>query len=311
MRRPLVTATALAALLSLGGCAALAQSLVDGELSRLRAAAALETRSTAVGPHLLVTLERRGDPTLVFLHGYSGSKDNWLWLVPHLPESWGVVAVDFAGHGDSSQPMDARYTLQNQRDWLATLLDERVEGRFHLVGNSMGGLIATLYAAEHQERLLSLTLVDAAGVRSAHKTPAWRAFERGENPYRVESVEDFDRFLHLVMKNPPAYPGVAKEHFARRAVEGRPFLEKMRADMASEIVFTEELLPGIRTPSLVLWGDSDAVLHPAMADVFCEGLPDCRKLVIADAGHVPFMERPAEVAEPLVDFVRSVDRCAR
>ncbi|MDN7227183.1 2-succinyl-6-hydroxy-2,4-cyclohexadiene-1-carboxylate synthase [Planococcus liqunii] len=97
-------------------------------------------------------------PTIVFLHGFTGSSKTWDEVVKFFPD-YKIVQVDLIGHGRTESPEDsARYTMERQIDDLDVLLRHLKIDDFALVGYSMGGRTALAYACTHPERLRALVL---------------------------------------------------------------------------------------------------------------------------------------------------------
>ena len=106
-----------------------------------------------------------GDP-IVLLHGFGGDLDNWLFNRDALAEAGEVVAIDLPGHGGSSKEIrDAG--LEELTGVLGGVLDALGLERVHLVGHSLGGAVAAAWAAEHPDRVASLTLIAGAGLGEA------------------------------------------------------------------------------------------------------------------------------------------------
>ena len=134
-------------------------------------------------------------------------KDNWLRFARPLTERYHVVALDLPGFGgDSSKPQQASYdvALGTQAERVANFA-AAIGVRRHLAGNSMGGHIAALYAARHPEQVLSLALIDNAGVMPARKSELFEDLERGENPLVVRQP-DFQKLLDFVFVQQPPLP---------------------------------------------------------------------------------------------------------
>src|SRR5690606_29500095 len=109
----------------------------------------------------------RGGPasgeTLILLHGFAADKDNWLRFSRHLTQDYRVIAVDLPGFGESDLPPGS-YDVGTQAERLANILDALGIRQAHVLGNSMGGHIAALFAARYPDRVHSLALFDNAGI---------------------------------------------------------------------------------------------------------------------------------------------------
>ena len=94
-----------------------------------------------------ITYLRGGDgPTVLLVHGFSADKDNWTWMSRYLTADYDVIAIDLAGHGESSRLPNASYDIRSQVERLEAFRAHLDVDRMHLAGNSMGGHISAAYA---------------------------------------------------------------------------------------------------------------------------------------------------------------------
>lgn len=296
-----------------GGGIWLSQSpgtLLSIAVSRERDGADLVARRLTLAPHEIVYLEG-GEPTgppVLLLHGFAADKDNWTRFSRSLKRAgFRIYAPDLPGHGESNRLSEYTYDIPSQVAFVEDFLGATGVESVHLAGNSMGGHIAAAYAATHPERVLSLGLFNAGGVTAPIASERSTLMnETGANPLIVKNLADFDRFLEFVFVVPPRMPTVVKQYFADRAVENRAFNNKIYGDISvrGRPMPLEPLLPQVTAPALVLWGDTDRVLHPSGAGVFAAGLPHPETIIMKDMGHSPMIERPAETAGIYIDFLK-------
>lgn len=106
-----------------------------------------------------------GAPTLVMLHGWQDNLASFHALVPYLPSEWGLLLFDWPGHGLSEhKPGDYYYPFYDYLDDLHQVLhQQRVSGPLILVGHSLGGLVASCYAAAFPDRIAALVMIEALG----------------------------------------------------------------------------------------------------------------------------------------------------
>jgi abhydrolase domain-containing protein 6 len=291
-----------------------AEALLSIAVARERGAGSLEQKTMRLDDHEIVYLDggAPGGAPVLLLHGFAADKDNWTRFSATLAGAgYRVLAPDLPGHGESSRLPEHTYDIPNQVDFVERFVQANGLDEVHIAGNSMGGHIAGAYAALHPARVISLGLFNAGGVTAPE--PSERTLimrETGTNPLLVESVEDFDRFLAFVFVEPPMLPTVVKQYFADRAVQNRAFNDKIYGDITGggRLLPLEPLLPRITAPALILWGDSDRLLHPSGAQVFAAGLADSETVILEACGHSPMIERPAETASIYVQFLdRSED----
>ena len=310
-----VRAVVLGLLLAAAGYAAAGLLAPDAVL---RAALALDAwRSGAerselqVGDHRWVLLSRgqaRGSRgALVLVHGFTGSKENWLNLLRALPGDRPVLMPDLPGWGESERRSEADYGYVAQAGRVAALIEAMDLREAVLIGHSMGGGIAALSAARSPQRLQGVVLMSAAGVRY-RDNDFGRAVLRGEHPFKAESAEELQRYLQLVFKQPPPLPWPLDA----------ALLERRRSDLAFEQSVLQAIargeqafLPGekagaIRLPVLLLGCTADPVIDPSAADAYAARIPQARFAWIEDCAHMPMMEQPAATAQALHDFMETL-----
>lgn len=235
--------------------------------------------------------------TVLLVHGMAGSKENWLLLAPYLTGHYHVIAPDQAGFGQSAEAVDNDYRISAQVERLREFADAMKLTRFHLVGHSMGGHSAGVFAARYPDRVQTLTLMNAAGV--PFKRNAFQAMiEQGENPFATETVEKFDAFMRLTFEHPPFAPPRLRLAYAERNAARSWLWNGILRRVSSEKsrYFLNGKLADIKAPTLVLWCDHDQLLDVSSVDAFRAGLPQASIEVLKGCGHMPMMEQPAETA---------------
>ena len=144
-------------------------ALMQSVLAQERTWAGLETKSIKVGDINFVYSEGgvKGAPTVLLVHGFSGSRDNWNRVAHRLTKKYHVVAVDLPGHGDTQAPATFGYQLADLSDAVRQfVLALGIQKDLHIAGHSLGGGIAVLYSALYFLEVKSVLLVDTAGVYS-------------------------------------------------------------------------------------------------------------------------------------------------
>ncbi len=263
----------------------------------------------ALGP------ERAGaGKPLVFVHGLSGSWPNWLEQLPVFAREHRVVALDLPGFGHSPMPAE-KLSIASYARLLDGLLDRLQVDAAAVVGNSMGGFVAAELAIAYPQRVERLVLVSAAGI-STHQqrsttraVPALRRLERiviasgawtaSKSDTVAKRARLRDLTLNVVARHPSRLPAALAAEQLRGA--GKPgFVQGLEAIVDYEI---RERLGEIACPTLIVWGDSDRLINVRDADVFAELIPNSRKVVFADTGHVSMLERPDEFNALLAKFL--------
>jgi pimeloyl-ACP methyl ester carboxylesterase len=302
---PLLIATLLG-MMAGAGCSRVSARLVEMKQRDYRSAARLTERRITVAGHEVVYLDRGSGDPMVLLHGFGGDKDNWAFFAREIPDRYRVIALDLPGFGESSRHPEERYDVRSQSARLLAFVDALGLPRFHLAGNSMGGHLAARFALDHPERVRSLTLIDAGGVVAPHPSEVARALEAGRNPLVVDSVEDFDHVMALVFVKQPPIPGFIKRYLAERALANRDFNQKIFADLRATSWRLEGELPGVRVPTLIVWGAEDRVIDVSAAGVFAAAIPGAQTAILPACGHSPMIEQPVETAQRYLGFLGSL-----
>ncbi|WP_236170860.1 alpha/beta fold hydrolase [Pseudomonas pseudonitroreducens] len=243
--------------------------------------------------------------TILLIHGFGADKSNWPRFARFLTRDYHVIAVDLPGFGDSSRPANISYDVGTQAERLADFMREQGIGRFHVVGNSMGGHIAALLAARHPQEVLSVGLFDNAGVMAPHQSELFeRLLKGGDNPLVLRRVEDFPALLDFVFVQKPPLPSRLRDYLAERSLERSAFNGMVFQQLRERYIPLEPELPKITAPTLLLWGDRDRVLDVSSIDVMKPLLKKPSVAILRDCGHVPMIERPEETARLYLDFLK-------
>lgn len=244
--------------------------------------------------------------TLVMIHGFGANRDNWLRMARHFTERYRVIALDLPGFGESSKP-DASYDVASQTERLHAFVTALNIEKPHLIGNSMGGHIAALYAARYPDQVSSIALLDNAGITSPRMSEMFQMIERGQpNPLVVRKAEDFGTLMDFVFVNPPPLPDSLKRHFAAQSMANQAHYDMIFTQLREQYVPLEPELPKIQVPVLVLWGDQDRVLDVSSIEVMKPLLQKPTVVVMKDCGHAPMIERPEETAQHYQAFLDSL-----
>lgn len=244
--------------------------------------------------------------TILMVHGFGASKDNWLRFARYFTEDYQVIALDLPGFGDSSQPY-ASYDVGTQVERLATFTQALQIEKLHLIGSSMGGHISALYAARYPEQILSVALLGNAGIDSPQKSELIERLERGEpNPLIVKTPQQFEQLLEFIFVEVPSMPERLKQALAERSIANSTHNERVFAQLVSRYIPLEPELPKIQAPTLLLWGAQDRVLHVSSVEVMRPLLQRPSVVIMQDCGHAPMLERPRETAEHYQAFLDSV-----
>ncbi len=274
-----------------------------------RARGGMEYRTLRVGSETWHYLERgpADAETVLIIHGFGGSKDNWSRFARFVTGEYRVVVPDLPGFGESARHPDWDYSLPAQRDRLHGFVEALGLETFHLLGVSMGGHLSALYTHRYPEQVVTLGMLDNAGVMSPVASDYLRALDAGENPLLVDDTGDFDRLFDYIFHEEPFIPWPFRRVYAHRAVEQSTFnriiFESLRAESGSYRDPLEKLLPEISQPVLIAWGEYDRIIDKSAIDVMRPLLPQAEVVILENTGHVPMLEKPEETARHYQAFI--------
>ncbi|MGH9253229.1 MAG: alpha/beta fold hydrolase [Vicinamibacterales bacterium] len=242
-----------------------------------------------------------GDPDgepVVFLHGWPDSWFSFSRVLPLLPVTLPAIAIDQRGFGDSDRP-DSGYAIAELGADVIAFLDALDIERATLVGHSFGSFVARQVAMAQPQRVAALVLI---GTGFAASNPVTRELQNVLrdllDPIPMEFAREFQAST--------AYRPLPPEFFERIIAESLklpPRLWRLAIDRLIEYDDTQQLAR-IEAPTLLLWGDRDALFSRSEQDRFLTALPAARLTVYEETGHCPNWERPEQVAADIHDFLR-------
>jgi pimeloyl-ACP methyl ester carboxylesterase len=243
-----------------------------------------------------------GSTMLVVVNGLGGLAWSWARFTAALPAGLETLVLDLPGHGEVAPAADYRYGA------IVAQVDVRVAGldHFALLGHSVGGAVAWLYAARHPDRVSRLILVEPA---APHQSP----FLRGPapapvHPYSFASPAEAQQWL--VRLDPSVTEEDVRRDYRQRGdgrwepdhdpaifpalvEDGREHGDDFRAELGL-----------IRTPTLVVWAERTFTTAEQRAEIV-DAIPNARSVVVEGAGHLVNRERPGALAALVAEFLRA------
>ncbi len=253
-----------------------------------------------------------GDPAgmpVVMIHGLAGCWQNWLENILPFAHRYRVIVPDLPGFGQSDMPRDP-ISIPGYAHTVHALLGQLGVSRAALVGNSMGGMVSLQAAIDYPDAVACVIAVSPAGLATRMAKP--------------EPVQPAIRAIDAVMRHSTA----RRNHLVRRPGLRRVALlsviahpERIRPELAWELFngagkagfvpaletimrhdFSERL-GEVTAPALFVWGRADRLITYRDADRFVRRMPNARKLVVRDTGHMTMLERPAWFNSVAADFI--------
>jgi pimeloyl-ACP methyl ester carboxylesterase len=249
-------------------------------------------------------VEGHGDPVL-FVHGLLASSATWQEVLGPASAGRPAIAVDMPGFGCSDRPWPYDYTAGAQARSLVEYLDARAIARAAIVGNSLGGAVAMLVAAEQPDRVTALVLVAPATPEApigwaerALRTPVLGeiALALANRPMvalglRHRLFANSGRVVERAIDDawfPLTVPGTARAALAAIRTDPRPY---------------RGLEARVRVPSLIVWGREDRLIPVGEAERLRARIPGSRVVLIPDAGHLPQREQPEAFSRAVAEFL--------
>lgn len=238
-------------------------------------------------------------PPVVFVHGYGGDLNNWLFNQEVLAEHHTVYAIDLPGHGGSSKDVGAG-DLASMTAAVAAWLEALDIDRAHLVGHSMGGAVALQLAAVHPDKVASVTGIAPAGLGPDIAMDYINGFIEASRGKKLEPV------LQMLVANPALVTRDMIEDVLKfKRIDGvDAALKKMRDALfpgGRQAVSLRDGLAKLSQPVQVIVGAKDRIIPSA---AHAKGLPGNVKVhVLENAGHMPHMEASSDVNRLIAEIV--------
>ncbi len=242
---------------------------------------------------------------VIMLHGFGSSLQTWEPWAEALQSEHRVIRFDLPGSGLSEPDTTGDYSDARTMALLAALMDQRGVAQASLIGNSIGGRIAWEFAARYPRRVTKLVLISPDGFASA-------GFAYGQKPSIPATIKLMRYVLPkaLVRMNlVSAYGNAAAltdatvnryyDLMLAPGVRGA-MIERMQQTVLED---PEPQLRSIRAPTLLIWGEKDALIPFSNAADYIRDLPNARLVSFPGLGHVPQEEAPALSLPPVKSFL--------
>jgi pimeloyl-ACP methyl ester carboxylesterase len=266
--------------------------------ARLRLSGAESHTTTVRGAtvHYYVMGRAQGPP-VVLVHGLGGRSEDWRNLAPHLTEAgFRVYLPDLLGYGHSDKPGDFSYSIADEAEVVVGFLDALSLKQVDLGGWSMGGWIVQRIAAEHPERVHKLMLFDSAGL---FVKPAWDTAL-----FTPESATELAKLDDLLTPHAPNLPDFVVRDILRASRQDAWVIHRALASMLTGRDTTDTLLPQLKMPVLLVWGEADQITPISEGKTMQALIPKAQLRVIQGCGHLAPSLCAGQVGPHVVAFLR-------
>jgi 3-oxoadipate enol-lactonase len=257
---------------------------------------------SATASEVRIAWERRGDgPPLLLIHGLGYARWGWESVVEPLAEDFSLLLFDNRGIGESDAPPGPYTVAELAGDTLGVLDAAGVE-RAHVLGTSLGGMVAQELALAAPERVDRLVLAcTTPGGPSAAPMPQRTVQLFAEGPTLPPEVA-LRRFVENALA-PGADPAIVDRILEHRLATAQP-LTAWQAQAAAGMTFdAADRIATIEAPTLVLHGTDDFVVDPANADLLLSRIPGARLELFPGTGHLFFWEQPERFVRAVKEFL--------
>jgi pimeloyl-ACP methyl ester carboxylesterase len=249
-------------------------------------------------------------PPVIFVHGLSGCWQNWLENIPRLAQERRCIALDLPGFGASEMPQQ-KITISGYGETVVAVgtalgLEQPVD----VIGNSMGGFIAAEIGISHPDFARQIVLSSAAGIsitnlkrRPVLTAARITAAATNVTLARSERMAKRPGLRHIALGYVFRHPTLIDSDLAFQMIQGsgKPgFIPGL--DALTDYDFRERL-EEVNVPVLLVWGEDDNLVPVEDADEFERRIPNARKVILEDTGHVAMLERPETFNDLVVDFL--------
>ena len=291
-------------------------AILQNYLIQERKAAGLSSKTVQIGNITWSYNEggSRANPSILLIHGLAGNRDNWSRVAHYLTPYYHVIIPDLPTNGDTKVPENFDISIPNVTEQLRQFVEKiDIEDRLNVAGHSLGGSIATVYAAQYPFDTQSLFLLNSAGIYKHALTPYT------QNPSSLKQLivskpGDFDGVMHQLMQNPPAVPFKLKQAQDQKLIAQAEQTQKMIDQVVTlNRIYTPDsfarLTKSVEAPTLILWGRQDKIINVEAANELQSLLKRAETPVILNnVGHMPILEAEQQVALHYLPFLAKTQK---
>jgi len=246
---------------------------------------------------------------LLLIHGTSSSLRTWDGVTAQLKSQYRIIRFDLPGFGLTGPNPNHDYSTRYYNQVIDSFLAALHVSRVIIVGNSLGGSIATQYAIYQPAKVRGLVLVDAAGLPPAKKTTGAIGFKLAQMPV-INRLLTIITPRELVKKSlQDAYGDTGKvtdslttQYFDMLTREGnrQALVDRMRQGWQEK---NSDFLSNVQSPTLIVWGSKDQLIPVENAELFQQKIKNSQVHIWDNLGHVPMEEDPAAFSDILRKWV--------
>lgn len=202
---------------------------------------------------------------IVILHGFSSNKESILPMGCNLTTKYRVIIPDLVEHGNTKKLNleESDLTIEFQLNLLKKFIDNvSNNNKVHIVGYSMGGLLAGCFSAEYPDMVKTLTLISPAGISMINHSPVYRYYlETNDNLLSIRTEQKAKKLLHLLHCKYKLLPNIVFKYFSNLYNKNADNYDRVFEELIIQgYPYLETKLKYIESELLVIWGDDDQVI---------------------------------------------------
>ena len=251
---------------------------------------------------------------LLLIHGTSSSLRTWDGVTAQLKNQYRIIRFDLPGFGLTGPNPNHDYSTRYYNEVIDSLLRALQISRVIIVGNSLGGAIATQYAIYQPGKVRGLVLVDAAGLPPAKKTTGAIGFKLAQMPVINQLLTKITPRVLVKKSLEDAYGDIGKvtdsltaQYFDMLTREGnrKALVDRMRQGWQ---VTDGNFLTKVEAPTLIVWGSKDRLIPVENAALFQQKIKNSQVHIWDNLGHVPMEEDPVAFSDIVLKWRKDLNQ---
>lgn len=245
---------------------------------------------------------------VLFIHGLGSSSIVWRDIPEALSSKFHTISVDLIGFGGSDKPKED-YTIsffsQFIKDFLNTIGIDPQE-KICIIGHSLGGYIALDFTIKNTERIDKMVLFNSSGLLGKPTPLLWEYLDAVKTKDKELRRNKITKVLGQLLADPSRLLPVIVDIFISviETPGAKDAFESAFNNSTSTTIDSDQIKKLRNVESLIIWGEKDKLIPVTFMDEFKKLFTTAQTIVIKDAGHSPFIEKPAIIHQKLWDFLQ-------
>jgi len=232
-------------------------------------------------------------PVVLLLHGMLGGIGNWTSSIDSFSRNgFRVIAPFIPMYSIDLEHANVQGLVSHVRDFIEEIGLER----FSIVGNSMGGHLAVIYAQMYPDKVESLVLTGASGIYE---------MEWGQGVIKRRNRDFIREKAAITFYDPKVVTDELLDFLGEIGESRDSIIRLLKIARSSKIEKVEHLLPEIQVPTLLIWGEDDKITPPFVANEFHENLSNAELVWFKKCGHAPMIEHPDKFNQVCLQFLQA------